>query len=405
MLHPDAPIEIISEVAITDEKSDGRPRHRSFPNLVQLRNGDLLVVDGSPPTTPAGQMDVHGPQYEGISMMTALAAETTNVRVGCLVFGMGYRNPAVLAKAAVTIDHISNGPLELGVGAGWYELEHPSYGPSPPMGVRRDVLEEGVQVIRSMLSQKSTTLEGNHFQVEDAYSSPAPVQKSPRVWVGGLGERRTLRIVARHADGWNAPGGLQAQGPGAGAVVRGGGPRPTGDLTQRKRGLLHGRRPGRRRPPASRLPRVLRGPRRRTVKRHTLRDSDRGSRPHRRLPGHRGRGREHQHDRALPHGRAAGFRRAGRARLRLTLPLRLPDLEGPHGQLALDCGREADERGPVAVAGGEAFVQRGRALGTHQLMCYQRLVGETGNPIGDREWPVVECRLRSLCSVNAVLRS
>lgn len=154
-----------------------------------------------------GQMDVRGPQFEGISIMTALAAETSNVRVGCLVFGMGYRNPAQLAKAAVTIDHVSDGRLELGVGAGWYELEHTSYGlPFPPVGARMDVLEEGVQVIKSMLSQKSTTFSGNHFQVEDACSSPAPVQKSPRVWVGGLGERRTLRIVARHADGWNATG-------------------------------------------------------------------------------------------------------------------------------------------------------------------------------------------------------
>ena len=154
-----------------------------------------------------GQKDVHGPQYEGISMMAALAAETTNVRVGCLVFGMGYRNPAVLAKAAVTIDHISNGRLELGVGAGWYELEHTSYGmPFPPVGVRMDVLEEGVQVIKSMLSQESTTFNGKHFQLEEAYSAPSPVQKRPRLWIGGLGERRTLRIVARHADGWNAPG-------------------------------------------------------------------------------------------------------------------------------------------------------------------------------------------------------
>ena len=281
-----------------------------------------------------GQMDIHGPQYEGISMMTALAAETTNVRVGCLVFGMGYRNPAVLAKAAVTIDHISNGRLELGVGAGWHELEHTSYGmPFPPMGVRMDVLEEGVQVIKSMLSQKSTTFRGNHFQVEDAYSSPAPVQKSPRVWVGGLGERRTLRIVARHADGWNATGVSPEAFRHKREVLEKWceveGRDPTEISRSANVGFYMGRRPGRRRPPASRLSPVFRGPRRRTGKRHPVRDYDRGSRPHRRLPGRRGRGREHQHDRALPHGRAAGFRRAGRARLRLTSPLRLPDLEGP----------------------------------------------------------------------------
>jgi len=153
-----------------------------------------------------GTVDTNGPCFEALSIMTALAAETTNVRVGCLVFGMGYRHPAVLAKAAATIDHVSNGRLELGLGAGWYELEHTAYGiPFPPVGTRMDILEEGVRIVKSMLTQESTTFVGNYFQVRDAFCSPRPVQDKPRIWIGGEGERRTLRIAARYAGGWNAP--------------------------------------------------------------------------------------------------------------------------------------------------------------------------------------------------------
>ena len=139
-----------------------------------------------------GTTNIKAPAFEALSIMTALAAETTNVRVGCLVFGMAYRHPAVLAKGAVTIDHVSNGRLELGLGAGWYELEHTSYGiPFPPVGVRMDIFEEGVQIIKSMLSQESTSFEGTHFQIRDAYCHPKPVQERPRIWIGGTGERRT----------------------------------------------------------------------------------------------------------------------------------------------------------------------------------------------------------------------
>ncbi|MBI4312454.1 MAG: TIGR03560 family F420-dependent LLM class oxidoreductase [Chloroflexi bacterium] len=151
-------------------------------------------------------VDGKGPCFEGVSIMTALAAETRRVRVGSLVFCMGYRHPALLAKAAVTVDHVSNGRLELGVGAGWYELEHQAFGiPFPPVKERMDRLEEGVQIVKSMLANETTTFVGKHFQVENANCFPRPVQKPPRVWVGGGGEQRTLRIAARYADGWNAP--------------------------------------------------------------------------------------------------------------------------------------------------------------------------------------------------------
>ena len=137
--------------------------------------------------------------------MTALAAETENVRVGCLVFGMGNRNPGLLAKAAVTIDHVSNGRLELGIGYGPWEPEYRAYGLEfPPMKTQMDILEEGTQIIRSMLHNETTTFEGKHFQVRDAHVFPRPVQNPPRLWIAGIGEKRILPMTARYADGWNA---------------------------------------------------------------------------------------------------------------------------------------------------------------------------------------------------------
>ena len=149
--------------------------------------------------------DGSGACFEGVTALTALALETKNVRVGSLVFCMGFRHPAVLAKAAVTIDHISNGRLELGLGAGWYQMEYTAFGiPFTPTKYRLDILDEGVQVIRSMLHEEKTNFSGQQFDIQDAYCRPRPVQRSPRIWIGGGGERRTLRIAAKYADGWNA---------------------------------------------------------------------------------------------------------------------------------------------------------------------------------------------------------
>lgn len=149
--------------------------------------------------------DGRSPCFEATTTMAAIAVETQNVRIGCLVMAIGYRNPALLAKATVTIDHISNGRVEMGIGGGWYEMEFLAYGyPFPSIKNRLDQLEEGAQIIRSMLHNESTTFHGEHFSVDNAYLFPRPVQPNPRLWVGGLGEKRTLRIAARHADGWNA---------------------------------------------------------------------------------------------------------------------------------------------------------------------------------------------------------
>lgn len=145
------------------------------------------------------------PHFEALATLGALAAETRNARIGCLVFYVGYRNPALLAKAATTLDHISGGRFELGIGAGWHVWEASAYGYAfPDIGTRLDMLEEAVQIIRRMLTEERTTFSGKHFQVDHASCLPRPVQERLPIWIGGVGEKRTLKIVADHADGWNA---------------------------------------------------------------------------------------------------------------------------------------------------------------------------------------------------------
>ena len=144
------------------------------------------------------------PAFETVSIMTALALETTNVRVGCLVFSPAYRNPGMLAKAITTIDHVSGGRAEIGLGAGWHEMEYRAFGYEyPRAGIREDMLEETVQIVRSMLHDETTTFHGTHYQMENAYNVPKPLQENLRIWVGGGGERRTIPIAAKYADAWN----------------------------------------------------------------------------------------------------------------------------------------------------------------------------------------------------------
>jgi F420-dependent oxidoreductase-like protein len=145
------------------------------------------------------------PHFEALTTLGALAAETRNARIGCLVFYVGYRNPALLAKAATTLDHITGGRFELGIGAGWHIWEANAYGyPFPDIGTRLDMLEEAAQIIRRMLTEERTSFSGIHYQVDDASCLPHPVQDRLPIWIGGVGEKRTLKIVADHADGWNA---------------------------------------------------------------------------------------------------------------------------------------------------------------------------------------------------------
>ena len=142
--------------------------------------------------------------FEALTVLGALASETEHARLGCLVFYVGYRSPGVLAKAATTLDHLSNGRFELGLGGGWHEPEAVAFGYDfPGIGPRLDMVDEATQIIRGLLTRDRTSFTGKHFRVENASCLPAPVQDRLPIWIGGIGERKTLRLVARHADGWN----------------------------------------------------------------------------------------------------------------------------------------------------------------------------------------------------------
>jgi F420-dependent oxidoreductase-like protein len=143
---------------------------------------------------------------EAVALHAALACETSRLRIGSLVYSVGYRHPAVLAKAITAIDLLSGGRAEMGIGAGWAEVEYRAYGiPFPGTKVRLDQLEEGVQVLRGLLHDEVTSFEGTYFTLRDARNEPRPVQAKIPIWVGGGGEKRTLKIAAQYADGWNVP--------------------------------------------------------------------------------------------------------------------------------------------------------------------------------------------------------
>ena len=155
---------------------------------------------------PAQLTGQDGPCLEAVAAHTALASETRNVRCGCLVYCVAYRHPAVLANALVTIDHVSGGRMECGLGSGWHQPEFEAYGiPFLSVPERLTQLEEAAQIVRGLFQEKQTTFAGKYFQVRNAYCEPKPVQPRPRIWIGGGGEKRLLRMVARHADGWNIP--------------------------------------------------------------------------------------------------------------------------------------------------------------------------------------------------------
>ena len=148
--------------------------------------------------------DPKGPCLEAWVTLSALAQATKRLRVGCMVNGAPYRHPAVLANMAATLDVVSGGRFELGLGAGWHEEECVAYGiPLLPIGQRMDRLEESVQIVRSMLSNESTDFDGKYYQLSNARCVPKGPQGCPPIVIGGGGEKRTLRIVAKYADHWN----------------------------------------------------------------------------------------------------------------------------------------------------------------------------------------------------------
>ena len=137
---------------------------------------------------------------ECYTTLAALAQHTSTVRLSSLVTGNTYRNPAVLAKIITALDHVSGGRASLGIGSGWFELEHDAFGiPFDTFGKRFEKLEEALQIILPMLNGERPTVHGKHYHVTEAINSPAPISKIP-VMIGGNGEQKTLRMVAQYAD-------------------------------------------------------------------------------------------------------------------------------------------------------------------------------------------------------------
>jgi len=147
--------------------------------------------------------------------LTALAAHTSRIRLGSLVLCNSYRNPALVAKMAASLDQISGGRLELGMGAGWMDEEYRAYGYNfPGVRTRIEQLDEALEVIRRLFTERRSTFQGKYYAVDDAPNNPKPRQRpAPPITIGGAGERLLLRVVAKHADRWNCPMNAAADMP------------------------------------------------------------------------------------------------------------------------------------------------------------------------------------------------
>lgn len=193
----------------------GLSLYPEYATWAEMREGALLVdqlgydglftSDHFIPSTTAGH--ITGPNLEGWQVLPAWGAMTYRVQIGMLVTGNTYRHPAILAKMVATLDHITGGRAVLGLGAGWYEAEHRMYGLDfGTLGQRMARLAESAAVVRSLLDRPRTTFHGKHYRLTDALAEPKPVQRRLPLLIGGAGERKTLRVVARHADMWHRDG-------------------------------------------------------------------------------------------------------------------------------------------------------------------------------------------------------
>jgi len=149
--------------------------------------------------------------FECWTTLMAVAKATRRLRLGQIVTCNSYRQPSYLAKIASILDIVSNGRLEFGIGAGWYEHEYLGYGYEfPRASVRIGMLEEAVQIIKSLWTEEVTNFEGRYYRLKEAYNYPKPVQRPhPPILIGGEGEKLTLRVVAKHADRWNGGEGVE----------------------------------------------------------------------------------------------------------------------------------------------------------------------------------------------------
>jgi alkanesulfonate monooxygenase SsuD/methylene tetrahydromethanopterin reductase-like flavin-dependent oxidoreductase (luciferase family) len=195
--------------------------HRDAPLLATLdRETTMAGVDAVEEAGLEGlwapdhfMLGPHKQEYEVWTLLGALA-ERSDLEIGPLVGSITYRNPALLAKMATTLDVLSEGRLQLGLGAGWHEEEHAAYGfEFPPIQQRMEMLEEGIELMKAMFTEDEPTYEGEHYRIENAYNEPKPVQDPhPPIVVGGAGPT-LLRIAAKHADEWNVEISSRARGP------------------------------------------------------------------------------------------------------------------------------------------------------------------------------------------------
>jgi F420-dependent oxidoreductase-like protein len=185
----------------------GTPPERLFDRVVELVQAAegagfslVTVMDHFYQIRGVGQETE--PMLESYSTLAALSQRTSTVRLGVMVTGVTYRNPAILAKTVTTLDVLSGGRAVLGLGAAWNEDEHAGYGLDfPPIRERMDRLDEALAICRVMFTEERPSFHGQHYRIEDALNVPRPIQPGgPRIMVGGGGEQRTLKIAAKHAD-------------------------------------------------------------------------------------------------------------------------------------------------------------------------------------------------------------
>src|SRR3954453_3929515 len=190
---PDALFERLCEIATTAEES-------GFSSL--------SLMDHLHQIPPVGPPENY--MFDGNTMLAGIAARTSRINLGLLVGGVTYRNPALVAKITTTLDIISGGRAVLGLGAAWFEAEHDAYGfDFPPLKERFERLEDALQIIRAMFTQESATFSGKHFHVDGAFNNPKPLRGDIPILIGGSGERKTLRFVAKYADGSNLFGDIE----------------------------------------------------------------------------------------------------------------------------------------------------------------------------------------------------
>ena len=183
---------------------------QSFTDVIALakhveRTGwdGIWYADHFMPNAP----DTSTPWPEAWMTLAAIGAQVPRIRIGTLVAGNTYRHPAVLAKMAATLDHITGGRVVLGLGAGWQENEHAQYGiPFYTTGERLGRLDEACQVIKRLFTEEKSNFDGKYYRLADASLEPKPVQKPMPLLIGGGGEKRTLKITAQYADEWNVWG-------------------------------------------------------------------------------------------------------------------------------------------------------------------------------------------------------